>query len=524
MKKSIVNDNSLNDIIFAPEERLPKRKSQHDDFWHILIVDDEQSVHDVTKIALNDFEFEGKTIQFDHAYTAQETKEILASKNNFAVAIIDVVMETEQAGLDLIKHIRETLQNKLIRIILRTGQPGQAPERKILREFDINDYKEKTELTANKLFSTIFTSIRSYRDLVALDGNRRGLEQVIKVSGDLFSPSRLNNFIQGILEQLIALLYLDEDALYLECDCLAIENIDQKLNIVAATGRYKELVNEHELKNIQEDIYEQILEAFEKQKSITDGEHFVGYFQPRDNIQDVIYVKGNHTLSSDDIKLIELFLRNASIAYENTILSDEIEGTQRDMLYMLGESIETRSQETGNHVRRVAEYCKIIACGLELNERDCEILYIASPLHDFGKIAIPESILHKPGKLLTEEWQIMKTHAQVGAELLGSSEREILKAASIIAGQHHEHWDGSGYPKGLSGEEIHIFGRIVAIADVFDALGTERSYKKAWPLEEIISYIQSLKGKQFDPSLVDWVMDNVDIMTAVRDRYPDTHG
>jgi len=410
----------------------------------------------------------------------------------------------------------------LIRIILRTGQPGQAPERKILREYDINDYKEKTELTANKLYSTIFTSIRSYRDLVALEGNRRGLEQVIKVSGDLFSPSRLNNFIQGILEQLIALLYLNEDSLYLECDCLAIENIDQKLNVVAATGRYKSLVKDQALQNIQNDIYELILQSFQEKKSIIEGEHFVGFFQPRQNIQDIVYVRGNYSLSTDDIKLIELFLRNASIAYENTILSDEIEGTQRDMLYMLGESIETRSKETGNHVRRVAEYCKIIACGMQLNERDCEILYIASPLHDFGKIAIPESILHKPGKLNDEEWQVMKTHAHVGEELLGRSEREILKAASLISGQHHEHWDGSGYPNGLKGEEIHIFGRIVAIADVFDALGTTRSYKKAWPLEEILTYIESLKAKQFDPTIVSWVLNNIDTMKEVRERYPDT--
>ena len=191
------------------------------------------------------------------------------------------------------------------------------------------------------------------------------------------------------------------------------------------------------------------------------------------------------------------------------------------MLYMLGESIETRSDETGQHVRRVAEYCRLIALGIGLSEREAMVLEIAAPLHDIGKIGIPDNILHKPGKLDEADWKIMQTHCRIGFDLLNGSDREMLKAAAIIAGQHHEHWNGKGYPEGLKGEEIHLYARIVAIADVFDALGSKRCYKDAWPTDKIIEYIKGQSNKQFDPSLIDWVADNIDVMKQVRELYPD---
>lgn len=205
------------------------------------------------------------------------------------------------------------------------------------------------------------------------------------------------------------------------------------------------------------------------------------------------------------------------------LLKEEIEGTQRDMVYMLGEAIETRSKETGNHVRRVAEYSYLIAKGLGMTEKESEILKVASPLHDFGKIGIPDSILHKPGKLTEDEFEVMKYHASMGKELLDRSNREILRAAAIVAGEHHEKWDGSGYPNQLVGEEIHIYGRIVAVADVFDALGSRRSYKEPWLVEDILALLERDKGTHFDPAIVDWVINNTDKMAEVTALYPDAN-
>ncbi len=159
--------------------------------------------------------------------------------------------------------------------------------------------------------------------------------------------------------------------------------------------------------------------------------------------------------------------------------------------------------------------------GVGLSEREADILHMAAPLHDFGKIGVPDEVLHKPGKLNEEEWEVMKTHAELGQEMLGKSKRDILQAASLLAGHHHEKWDGSGYPKGLSGDNIHIYGRIGAIADVFDALGSRRSYKEPWPLENILKYLAEQSGSHFDPKLVDWLLANVDEVLRVRNTFPD---
>jgi response regulator RpfG family c-di-GMP phosphodiesterase len=430
-------------------------------------------------------------------------------------------MESEHAGLKLIKYIREEMKNDSIRLILRTGQPGQAPEREVIREYDINDYKEKTELTSQKLYSTIYTSLRSYRDLTALDNNRRGLEHVIHATAHLFSLPNLNEFIQGVLEQLVALLYLGDDAFYVGCECIACENNQGTATVVAATGRFKDSLGKSPEESLDADVYRLISEAHETKKSIMHDKEFVGYFKPHEGREDVLYIKSDHALSQRDLGLIDLFLHNVSIAYENLLLRNEIEGTQRDMLYMLGESIETRSDETGQHVRRVAEYCRLIALGIGLSEREAMVLEIAAPLHDIGKIGIPDNILHNPGKLDEADWAIMQTHCRIGYDLLNGSDREMLQAAAIIAGQHHEHWNGNGYPEGLEGEAIHLYARIVAIADVFDALGSKRCYKEAWPIDRIIDYIKGQGDKQFDPALIDWVINNIDTMKQVRELYPD---
>ncbi|RXJ85478.1 response regulator [Arcobacter cloacae] len=202
-------------------------------------------------------------------------------------------------------------------------------------------------------------------------------------------------------------------------------------------------------------------------------------------------------------------------------LNEEIQSTQKEIIYKMGEIGETRSKETGNHVKRVAEYSKLLAILCGLDEQQANILLVASPMHDIGKVGIPDSILKKPGKLTIEEFEIMKEHAMIGYNILKDSNREILKAAAIVAKEHHEKWDGSGYPFGLKGEEIHIYGRITAIADVFDALGSDRCYKKAWEDEKIFELFKNEKAKQFDPKLVDLFFDNIQQFKDIRNKYKD---
>jgi PAS domain S-box-containing protein len=204
-------------------------------------------------------------------------------------------------------------------------------------------------------------------------------------------------------------------------------------------------------------------------------------------------------------------------------LHTELETTQREIIYKLGEVGETRSKETGNHVKRVAEYSKLLAQKYGLNDKDVNILFTASPMHDIGKVGIPDEILNKPGKLTDVEWAVMRTHSEVGYEILKSSKREILRAAAIVSYSHHEKWNGSGYPNALKGEDIHIFGRITALADVFDALGSDRCYKKAWELDKILDFFRNQKGKHFEPKLIDIFMDNLDQFLKIRDMYQDSY-
>lgn len=202
-------------------------------------------------------------------------------------------------------------------------------------------------------------------------------------------------------------------------------------------------------------------------------------------------------------------------------LNKEIEETQKEVILTMGAIGEHRLQETGNHVKRVAEYSKLFALYCGMKKEEAEILKAASPLHDIGKVAIPDAILNKKGKLTDDEYEVMKEHAEIGYSMLKRSKKAMLKTASIVAYQHHERWDGKGYPRGLKGEDIHIYGRITALADVFDALGSHRCYKEAWSDEKIFSFFKEERGKHFDPKIVDIFFANLDEFLDIRERFKD---
>ncbi len=227
-------------------------------------------------------------------------------------------------------------------------------------------------------------------------------------------------------------------------------------------------------------------------------------------------VSKNVSLSVDEIEdKIQLGLK------EIKSLNKEIESTQKEVIFTMGTIAEYRSKETGNHVKRVAEYCKILALHYGLDEKESELLRQASPMHDIGKIAIPDAVLNKPGRFNDEEREIMNKHARLGYEMLNKSQRPLLKTAAIVAYEHHEKWDGSGYPRGLKGEDIHIYGRITALADVFDALGSDRVYKKAWSNDKIYKLFKEEKGKHFDPKLIDIFFANLDKFIKIQNTFKD---
>lgn len=202
-------------------------------------------------------------------------------------------------------------------------------------------------------------------------------------------------------------------------------------------------------------------------------------------------------------------------------LQKEIEETQKEVVFTMGAIGESRSKETGNHVKRVAEYSRLLALYYGLEEREIEMLKQASPMHDIGKVAIPDAILNKPAKFTPEEFEVMKHHAKLGYDMLCHSQRPLLKMAATVAYEHHEKWNGKGYPQGLSGEDIHIYGRITALADVFDALGSDRCYKEAWNDEKIFTLFKEERGEHFDPKLVDIFFEHLDEFLVIREKFKD---
>ena len=227
--------------------------------------------------------------------------------------------------------------------------------------------------------------------------------------------------------------------------------------------------------------------------------------------------------SSTELVLFSLGLSAQvnQIRKEKERLNMEIEDAQREIIFTMGEIIEARPKETSNHVKRVAEYSAIVAKSIGISKEKIEKLKVASPMHDIGKVGIPDAILQKPGKLSDEEFNIMKTHTTIGYDMLRHSTRDILKLAAVITYQHHEKFDGTGYPQGLQGQNINIFARITAIADVFDALASDRVYKKAWELDKILALFHEEKGKHFDPILVDAFIQNFNEIVSVRDKLAD---
>ncbi len=224
--------------------------------------------------------------------------------------------------------------------------------------------------------------------------------------------------------------------------------------------------------------------------------------------------------------MLEIRLLHKQVKCQNKILEEKVrertkdlEQSRKEIIHRLGRASEYRDNETGLHIIRMSKYSQLLAQKMGFNPNDSEMILSASPMHDLGKIGIPDCILLKPGRLTKEEFDTMKQHAQMGADILDKTDSELLEMARIIALTHHEKWDGSGYPRGLKGEGIPLVGRIVAICDVFDALTSERPYKKAWPIEQAVSEIRSQRGKHFDPEVVDNFLAILPDIVKIKNEY-----
>jgi putative two-component system response regulator len=217
----------------------------------------------------------------------------------------------------------------------------------------------------------------------------------------------------------------------------------------------------------------------------------------------------------------ESLASQAAVSYYNILLEERLRVAYRDTIQRLAAAAEYRDPETANHLIRMSHYCRIIAKQLGMTPEEQQLIFDASPMHDVGKLGIPDAVLLKPGTFTPEERAVMQQHAEIGAEILSNSESELLQMSARIAMAHHEKFDGTGYPQGLTGEDIPIEGRIVALADVFDALSSKRVYKRAWQIGEVLTYIQENSGTHFDPAIVAAFFAGFEEVMEVYGRYHD---
>ncbi len=487
--------------------------------WKIIIADDEEEVHVVTQMVLDHFTFDGRGVRLLSAYSGSETITLLRQHPDTAVLLLDVVMEEDTTGLEVARYIREDVQNHFVRIVLRTGQPAQVPEKQISLEYDINDYKQKTDLTAQKLSTTIIGLLRAYRDLRTIEESRRGLEQIAIISARLFEQQSLKSFTGGFLTHISALLHVVEAASPPQVSGMALSRLGKEYYVVTGTRQFQEYEGLPVDKAVSPEIFEFIMQVAEQSQSLVLGNMYAGHFLTKSGSDHLLYIQSQYDLNDIDKELLKVLATNVAVAFENVDLNQTVVETQREVIFTLGELVESRFPKIRDHVKKVAEYSYLLALKAGLCEEDANILRLASPLYDVGKLGIPDTILDKQHSFTAQELEVFKQHSRIGYEILKGSKQPILKIAAQLALQHHERWDGKGYPQGLHGEHIHIFARITKITDVFDELTSRNMQAETWDKDLMVHFFRKEQGTQFDPHLVDVFLDHLDEFLIIKNEF-----
>jgi response regulator RpfG family c-di-GMP phosphodiesterase len=465
--------------------------------WKLLVVDDEPDIRELTRLNLKGFRFADRDLEILEAGSAYEARQVLTEHPDIAVALIDVVMETDDAGLRLVEYIRKDLKNLMVRLIIRTGQPGLAPERFVIDHYDIDDYKDKTELTAARLYTGVRSALKSYRDLRTIDLNRQGLSRVLEAAPNIYRISNrsLNQFFQGVLTQIVGLCNLT-DSSFISTMGGVIATFDERDITVRATAG--DLAQQDRFDDIRAQCSAAVLTG-ELPAGLRKDAYVVPLLVQRQPAG-FIYIEPTQNLLDSDRDLINMVAQQCSSALENLRLHIDLNQSYDHMINMLARIAEFKDQTTGSHIMRIDHYTRLVSRELGSTPEEAILFGKASRLHDVGKIGIPDAILRKPGKLTEEEFAVVRTHTHIGGQILEND--RFLAVACDVALHHHERWDGKGYPLGRPSREFHLVTRVVSVVDVFDALVSRRPYKEPWEPAAAAAEIESCAGTQFDPTVV----------------------
>jgi response regulator RpfG family c-di-GMP phosphodiesterase len=372
----------------------------------------------------------------------------------------------------------------------------------------------------------VISALRSYNDIIVIEENRAGLQKIVEASADLFCAKSLEIFIQGIVQQLSSILGCSQDAAYLTSAVATPQPVyladSDQLYVFAGNGEYAN----HEGKPI-EDVVDEVKmsscrKALKERSIVYADDHLVAFCDSKARRSSLLYLSGlPRKLTQVDKNLVEIFAQNVQIAFDNVLSTRDMEDTQQEIIERLGVAMEHNTNTT-QQLRRIRDICEFIGTKLGMEEADIALLVRAVPLHDIGSANVPSAILQKPEELEYLERESIKRHTTFGYNILKDSKRPIIQLAATLAHQHHERWDGLGYPNGMKGEEIALEARITAIADVFDALYNQRPHKPAWPVEKVVKMIESQSGKHFDPKIAQILLDNLDQIQAIQERHAGT--
>lgn len=482
-----------NNFLFADEAE--KEQDLPEESWKILIVDDEPEVHAVTKLALSDFQFLGRGLEFHSAHSGSEAKELIKENPDAAIVLLDVVMETDDAGLNVARYIREELGNRYTRIILRTGQPGQAPERTVIVNYDINDYKSKTELTAQKLFTAVMSSLRSYRDIISIVHSRNGLEKIIASTNDLFALQSMEQFISGLVQQLSWLIGGARQTFY----AAAAESSDSsEMKVRAAYGEDADQLQGQTIKSAlpKEALVE--LDSVIRTHSICYGDGFVLAYCPSQCRPQgaLLCLAGlSRPLTDKEKELLQLFADNVQVALDNVIC---LQDTDKLLSELVARLMTLEQESYAQHPDKQTTYVQLVTAIMkEMNwsQDRIQIAGTAATLFERAEKLFALIEEQPASKVSPCQQRIVRA-----IRPLHMADNEISQVAVRALDERLERNDGMGLPSGKAGDEIAGESVVFGLARTFYGL-----VHQDLALEDVIARIEAERGEIYPSSLCDMV-------------------
>ncbi|RUO80479.1 response regulator [Idiomarina tyrosinivorans] len=471
-----------------------------DDHWKVMIVDDEPEVHAVTKLALSDFHFLGKGLSFFSAYSGEEAKQLIKEHPDTAIVLLDVVMETDDAGLNVARFIREEANNRFSRIILRTGQPGQAPERTVIVNYDINDYKSKTELTAQKLFTAVMSALRSYRDIMSIDHSRQGLEKIISSAGNLFALQSMNSFVDGLVQQLSWVIGGAQQTFYASND----ENQPQGYTVKAAYGDEAEVAKGQRLRSVIPAEALEHLDDVIKNHSVYVGDTFVLAFcrshcRPQGA---VLYIGGlARQLSEDEHHVLHLFAENVQQAQDNVLCLEDADR-------FLAELADQWMSLSLDHLDEVLAKSRIARIAYHLanqvKSQQPQATACAAMIYQQA-----EQLIHEVDQRPAAVEALCQQRVSRSLRALANAETVATTIAYRALYERLERWDGLGLPDGKQGEDIALDSQILMVSvQLLDWFSQEE------PIAAIKTRLNQERASYYSPEFLDTVISQLETLNA----------